>query len=667
MVTMKSNLILFLLLLFLSYSCTTYYDFDKEKAFVFDIADSSQVVIGAENWNGPGDCSAIAYLNRTETGLLITIKVRDDSVRTGNEFSYMNDGVEIYMDLRPPRTNKRNVYEKGVFQAVIIPLPGKKNSAPVEWYPKNYSSEVSGARAWTQLHDSSYVVQVLFPYSNLKRNHYWPRTHFSMDIAINDADSMNRETQMMWRGKADNWSNPVNFYPVTLKADSTLKLRTRRTTQDKPNILFIITDQQAQNAMGAYGNPYLQTPNMDALAEAGIRFGQSYCSSPGCSPSMSSLLTGMYPHQAGVNYNGEKPDSTLENMGQFFRRAGYRTYWGGRWDLPEIYPQSDGKDSVPGFNLVNFLSPEKTTDYGSDTDGPLAAAMVKQLQRRPDEPWMMVVSFRNPHDIAYQPARKGAYLPAVNQESLPPTPFNFDADPSEPQFLKDCRNRINYENELFLSKRYSPMEWRNYIHQYYRMVEKLDREIGNIISALERQGFDENTLIVFTSDHGNGSGAHHWAGKLSPYDEAMKVPLVISWFGKNFSSKTDNFHLVSGIDILPTMLDYAGIDIPNTMAGRSLKPIIENPDTSFREFIISEIAPDPAKPERLGRMIRYRNYKYVVYSYGTPNEQLFDLKADPGEMKNLANYSEYVEMKDFLLSNLNSRMKKYNDYFSQGQ
>jgi arylsulfatase A-like enzyme len=644
-------------------SCTIYEDFDKDKSFVFELNDSSQVAIGIQNWKGPEDCSATAYMNRTETGLLLTIRVRDDSVRTGNEFSYMNDGVEIYMDLRPPRIRNRNSYEKGVFQAVIIPLPGKKNVAPIEWYPKNYNSEVTGASAWTQLFDSSYIVQVFFPYSSLKRNHFWPRTYFSMDIAINDADSLNRETQMIWKGKSDNWSSPANFHPISLKDDKVEGRRTRKKKMDKPNILFIFTDQQTMAAMSAYGNPYVQTPNMDALAAAGVRFKQSYCSSPDCSSSRSSLITGMYPHQTGVNYNGQKPDSTIKNMGQLFREAGYRTIWGGKWQLPDIYPHTAGVDSVPGFEIISFASPEKTTGNGSDTDAPLADAMVKQIQRHPVEPWLIVVSFQNPHDIGNVALKPDAYLPAVNPESISPLPGNFEIDPFEPQFLKDCRKRNSYQNELLLSQKFSLSEWKNYSFQYQRIIEKVDLEIGKIIAMIEKQGYDENTLIIFTSDHGDGATAHHWVGMLSPYEEVMKVPLIVSWFGKDFKEAVDEQHLVSGIDILPTMLDYAGLPIPSSIEGKSLKPIIENPSLPLRDFLFAEIAPDPAFPTRLARMVRYRNYKYVVYSYGNPIEQLFDLKNDPGEMRNLANRSEHGEIKKFLRSNLENWMKEKKDYF----
>ncbi|MCB9012806.1 MAG: sulfatase-like hydrolase/transferase [Bacteroidales bacterium] len=660
---MKLTLFLFLFGLIVVSSCTTYHDFNKENSFVFHINDSSQVVLGAENRKGPEDCSAVAYLNRLETGLLLTIRVTDDSVRTGNESSYMNDGVEIYMDLRPPRLRKRNIYEKGVFQAVVIPLPGKKNVAPIEWFPKNYHSELTGARAITQLNDSGYVVQVFFPYSNLRRNHYWPRNSFGIDIAINDADSLNRETQMMWRGKADNWSSPANFETITLPKEDKPNRRANPELSGKPNVLLILTSQQTINAMSAYGNPYLKTPNMDALAQAGIRFTQSYCSSPAIGPALSSILTGKYPHLTGVNYTGDKPDSLWMNLGHIMRAGGYESIWGGKWDLPEAFPNTSVQDSSTGFRMINFINPERATGRAIDSDSPLTEAMTKQLQRRPTEPWLMVVSYLNPHDIALLPAKPDIYLPAVNPESAPPLPQNFNSNENEPLFLLDCRREITYDNTLSIVQKYNPAQWRNYIFQYYKLVEKVDAEIGKILTMLETTGYDQNTLIILTSDQGDGNASHRWAGGLSAYQEAVQVPLIISWFGKDFKKQVDSYHLVSGMDILPTILDYAGITEPQGVNGRSLKPIIEKPDTSFREFLITEIASDPSKPERMGRMIRYRSFKYVLYSYGISNEQLFDLQNDPGETVNLAGNPNFSEIKELLRSNLESRMAKTKDYF----
>ncbi len=619
------------LLIFLS-ACSGFKPFDQSKSIAFNIDRPDQVAIGGDSWKGPADCSARAYLTKTSSGLLITIEVTDDSIRTGNPEAYMNDGVELYFDLRPPRLRVHNYYEKGVFQAVILPEPGKKQVAPISWYPQIYGTKVRGTSAYTELRDSGYVVQVTIPYSSLGYTHYWPRSTFYMDIAINDADTGRRESQIMWAGKADDWSNPHNFEAVMFREEERKK--------KKPNILFIFTDQQTMKAMSAAGNPYLRTPFMDGLASQGVRFTQNYCTSPVCSPSRSSLITSRMPHETGVVYNDTASDSTIMNMGEMFRKAGYNTTWAGKWHLPQSYPTSVGA-TIPGFKALNFLAPEKISGRGDFTDPAVADAVVKFLIGSRKEPFLLAVSFHNPHDICSFAGKPDDFPAPLNIRSTPPLPSNFRISPDEPEFIKDCRERTYYGNELNMAGNFSPAMWRQYLYQYNRMTERVDKEIGKIINALETEGLDENTLIIFTSDHGDGGAAHHWAAKLSFYQETVNIPLILTWFGKTPKNITDSTHLVNGLDILPTMLDYAGLEIPAGIEGRSLKPLIENQDTTWRDFIVCELSPDPRNPDRMGRMITDGRFKYNVYSYGKRNEQLFDMKLDPGEETNLAYRPEY--------------------------
>ncbi len=644
-----------LVLTFLS-SCSGFHSFDESKSIPFVIDKPGQVDAGLDHWTGPADCSARAYLNKTAYGLLITIEVKDDSIRTGNPESYMNDGVELYFDLRPPRLRVHNYYEKGVFQAVILPEPGKKHAAPVTWYPQTYDSEVRWATASTELRDSGYVVQVNLPFSGLSHSQYWPRDKFYMDIAINDADTGRRESQLMWAGKSDDWSSPHNFETVMFREEE-------RKKKKKPNILFIFTDQQTLKAMSAMGNPYLRTPAMDGLASQGVRFTQSYCTSPVCSPSRSSLITSRMPHETGVIYNDTAPDSSIMNMGEIFRKAGYNTVWAGKWHLPESYPQNT-RTEVRGFRLLPFLEPGKISGLGDYTDTPLADAVVKYLKSSAREPFLLAVSFHNPHDICAFAGNPGAFPAPLNVQSTPPLPDNFSINPDEPEFIRDCRDRTYYGNELNMARDFSPEMWRQYLFQYDRMTERVDREIGKIITALESRGLDQNTLIIFTSDHGDGQAAHHWAAKLSFYQETVNVPLIVTWFGKTPVDVTDREHLVTGLDILPTMMDYAGLEIPGNLEGRSLRTIIEHPDTTWRRFVVSELAPDPRNPSRTGRMITDGRFKYNVYSYGRRNEQLFDLANDPGEERNLAYDPVYKETKMKLRIQMERSMKRTGDTFT---
>ncbi len=235
--------------------------------------------------------------------------------------------------------------------------------------------------------------------------------------------------------------------------------------------------------------------------------------------------------------------------------------------------------------------------------------------------------------------------------------------PDEPEFIKDCRARTYYGNELNIARNFSPQMWRQYLYQYYRLTERVDREIGKIINALEAKGLDENTLIIFTSDHGDGGAAHHWAAKLSLYQESVNIPFIVTWFGKTPANITDSTHLVTGLDVLPTMLDYAGLDIPAGLEGRSLKTIIEHPDTTWRSTVVTELAPDPKHHDRIGRMITDGRFKYNVYSYGQRNEQLFDLLNDRGEEHNLAYDPAYNSVKMRLRIQLERWMKQTGDYF----
>jgi arylsulfatase A-like enzyme len=404
----------------------------------------------------------------------------------------------------------------------------------------------------------------------------------------------------------------------------------------------------------------VSTPNIDALAEWGIRFIHSYCASPSSSISKASIITGLMPHQTGVSGDGTSPDSSVVNMGQLFREAGYRTIWAGKWFLPEEFPGCNEIDTVQGFEVLNFLSSEKITGRGEDMDTPLSDAIVKVLKRKMNKPFLLVASYLNPQDIKELADRPDAYPQALNPASTPPLPGNFRISTDEPQFLTDSRQDQVNHRELFNTREFTQAQWRNYLHHYYQMTEKIDKEIGKLINVLEYKGLDENTIIIMTSLQGDGAAAHHWAGGNSAYEEAVKVPFILSMFGKTLRNEVDEKHLVSGIDVLPTLLDYAGTDIPEKIEGSSLKAVVENPDTSWRNHLVSEFVPNPDNPQETVKMLRWRDYKYVLYPSVINNEQLFDLTNDPGEMVNLISNPGYYSVRSemsLLLKRLDEKSK----------
>ncbi len=460
----------------------------------------------------------------------------------------------------------------------------------------------------------------------------------------------------------------------------------------KPNVLLIFTDQQHVNMMSAAGNQHLQTPNMDRLARRGVLFKQSYCTSPVCAPARSSIITGRMPHETGVQWNGDTIKEGIINIGEIFRSQGYQTYWGGKWHLPESYPQRPQarQKEIKGFDLLQYTVPNpENWMLGAETDPPLTEAAITFLNEyESNKPFFLAVSYHNPHDICFYARKEGWVtdddsllniryynfeykLPEVVAshpsafDSLPPLPDNHPIEKGEPEFISDKRKyHQEYGLETHLAhKEFREQEWRGYLNAYHKLTEMVDLEIGRVIDALEQNGLADNTIILFTSDHGDGASAHQWAAKLSLYQEPATVPFIISYPGHIDANRIDQHNVVSQIDIVPTLCDYAGIETEWTFTGKSIRSILENPNSEWRKYIVEELADFKPDRSRKGRMVRTDQYKYNVYSSGRRNEQLFDLKNDPGETTNLVYQPEFEEIRDLHRRYLHDWMERTADDF----
>ncbi|MFB3902165.1 MAG: sulfatase [Acidobacteriota bacterium] len=439
----------------------------------------------------------------------------------------------------------------------------------------------------------------------------------------------------------------------------------------KPNVLLILTDQQTLAAMSSAGNPFVQTPSMDYLAQKGVRFARSYCTAPICGPSRSSLVSGCMPHETGVNWNEGAPAPETPNLGQCFREAGYRTAWAGKWHLPGMYPHKfrPEQKEVRGFELLplpfDYSSPRWM--WGNETDAPVTNAALNFLQNHPGkEPFLLSVSYHNPHDICFFSAGPADFPPLPQETSLPPLPANHEPSQPEPEFVQQRRLIDHYGHEVLKARGWSEEQWRAYIYYYYRLVERVDAEIGKLISLIQAQGLADRTLVVFTSDHGEGLGAHRWPTKLCFYEEAIAVPFVLSLPGQIPQGKVDGKHLVSGLDLVPTVCDYAGVSIPPRVRGASLRAILDDRPGKWRESLVVELADDNRDKTRKGRAVITERYKYAVYSGGANREQLFDRTNDPGEMKNLAFEPRMKEIREAQLRHLRSWIQETNDDFQLG-
>ncbi len=428
----------------------------------------------------------------------------------------------------------------------------------------------------------------------------------------------------------------------------------RANTRKRPNLLLLLADQLTLNAVGAYGCPWVRTPNIDSLARFGVRFEHSVCTAPLCTPSRGSLLTGVMPHQHKAVYLNQVPDwKTVPQLGQALRNTGYRTVWGGKWHLPASYPLAGGagiSSEVPGFDLLPFFAVATGRDglhwaLGEFTDEPLAAAAAQYIATADTDPrpWMLALSFHQPHDICYFPAHPDWYPDPLHPEAAPPLPANYAVDPDEPELLQWARTRTHYANEVAAAQAFTDADWRRYRYQYYRMVEQLDAQVGRVLHALEQSAQEEDTVIIFTSDHGDGMAAHRWAAKLSLYAEPVAVPLIITRFGNESEGVTDRSHLVSGLDIMPTLLDYAGAEIPSACQGHSLRPLVVGDDIPWRSFTVTELALDPADSRKRGHLLQSLGFSYMAYGWGDRREQFFDRIADLGQTRNLVDAPAFAK------------------------
>ena len=419
-----------------------------------------------------------------------------------------------------------------------------------------------------------------------------------------------------------------------------------------PNILVILTDQQTHTAIGAHGNPHLHTPHMDSLVQGGQTFMNSYCAAPVCGPSRGSLLSGRLPHRTGVEVNGPAVQPGITTMGQHFRQAGYRPYYSGKLHLGPSPTQ--GIEEVGGQQGFEYLCDEHPEgippQLGTDTDSIWTDHAVQFLQNQgqqdsgSEDPFLLVASLHNPHDICYWVMEWHHIVDVPSDSDLPPLPANFQPFPDEPEFVGLCRHRTEYGPEMSWTHDWDETDWRRYLYVYDRLTERVDEQIGRLLGVLEESGLADDTLVVLTSDHGEGVAAHQWVTKLMLWEEVARVPFVLRLPGAVPAGRVDSTHLASGLDLLPTLCDYAGTAAPSALDGHSLRPVIENPDLPGRESVVTELQAFMDDETKKGRMLRTARYKYIAFSYGQRPEMLFDLETDPGETKNLAYNAAYQEV-----------------------
>ncbi|HTM50566.1 MAG TPA: sulfatase-like hydrolase/transferase [Bryobacteraceae bacterium] len=395
--------------------------------------------------------------------------------------------------------------------------------------------------------------------------------------------------------------------------------------QTRPNILFINVDQLNATAISGVGCKHVATPNIDRLMKQGVSFHNSYCANPVCCPSRSGWFSGRPSSETGapgsILMRPEIPD-----LGQWLGARGYESFYAGKWHIK-------GHDVAESFH---YLTPG--TGMGENGDGSVSRAAEGFLRsRNASKPFFLTLGFLQPHDICYWIMRHYRDIgelpcPEIAGE-LPPLPPNYHFDRREPRQILAGARAGGAAHKF--AEHWSELHWRYYLWSYYRHAEMVDAEVGRVLDALEDSSFAKNTVVIFASDHGEGMANHRMVIKGYLYDSAARVPLVISWPGELPERVRDEKHLASGFDLAPTICDFAGVETMPKSRGFSLKPLLEGRGAPQRDFIAAEAAGH-------GLMIRTAEYKHISY----PNDsvcQLFDMKNDPWETRNVAGESKYAK------------------------
>jgi choline-sulfatase len=419
----------------------------------------------------------------------------------------------------------------------------------------------------------------------------------------------------------------------------------------RPNILLIMTDQQFADAISCImGHEYIETPNIDSIADGGMLFTKAYCTNPLCVPNRSSIFTGRYPHEHGKQTNSTNAIDAKEfpNIGMVLRKAGYSTGYFGKWHLPYPFKKATAEDS--GY--------DETFDA---LDYEIAAPTIEFIKKNKDKLFFVVFSLVNPHNICQyarsQPLPDGDIGKVPPAEKCPPAPANLEKAKNQSDALEavwQARLRAKFKNTD--QRMFAPLElwgaddWRKYRWAYYRMIELADKEIGKILSTLQKLRLENNMVIIFTADHGDGIGSHRWAQKNMFYDECSRIPFIISQRGTT-KVGTSDYLVNNGLDIMPTICDYAGAKVPSKCKGISLRDIAEGtkPEKERRYVACStrfvQDLREDGKPINLeGRMIRTKDFKYYIFDQGKQPEMLIDMNNDPGEMENLVGNPDYEKV-----------------------
>ena len=435
---------------------------------------------------------------------------------------------------------------------------------------------------------------------------------------------------------------------------------------DRPNVLFVIMDDLT-TAIGCYGDRDAHTPNMDALATRGVRFEHAYCQFSLCAPSRSSFLTGCYPDRTKVyNLSGNFRDAlpNVVTLPELFKKEGYATaligkvFHGGgakikldmiasaplhkdQGILTEAKAKNDPSDKPRGetggeekgekYNRAYAASDRPDSDF---TDYEIADRAIATLEQYKDKPFFLAVGFIRPHTPYVAPQ---AFFDQIDPQQISMPPFY---QPGGEDLSSIPKAALRANNNVFRFVAPTPEEARDARRAYLAASSFSDAQLGRVLEKLKELDLDKNTIIALVGDNGYQLGEHGLWAKQTLFRGGTSVPLIISVPGGTTGVCSG---LVEQVDIYPTLAGLAGLPLPETVQGKTMQPLLEDPSLPGKPYVFSVMQSTATKDKAMGRSVSDGRFTYIEWDEGRAGRQLYDNEKDPFELTNLANSPEQAE------------------------
>lgn len=500
---------------------------------------------------------------------------------------------------------------------------------------------------------------------------------------------------------------PVVLVALCGAMSSNLVAQNKLVPAKRPNIVIIISDDHAYQAIGAYGSKLMQTPNIDRIAKEGVLFNKGYVTNSICGPSRAVFLTGKYSHKNGFKDNeNSRFDGSQDSFVKQLRNSGYQTAWIGKWHL-ETQPQGfdfwqilpgQGQYYNPDFNMMDG-SKKKKEGYVSDVIEDVSESWLDS--RDPDKPFCLVIGHKATHrtwipdtqdmgkfDQVTFPLPHNFYDNYTNREAAKVQDMTISKTMQMGYDLKmfDSENKANKEGTIMrmnaaqrqkFDAYYGPIaadlksrnltgkalvEWKyqRYMRDYLSTAVSLDRNIGRTLDYLKEHGLEENTIVIYLSDQGFYLGEHGWFDKRFIYEESFRTPMMMRYPGVVKPGTVSN-DFVMNLDIAPTMLEAAGVAIPKDEQGQSMLPLLKGEKTKGRDAVYYHYYENGEHAVSPHFGVRTKRYKLVRFYTRVNSWELYDLKKDPKEMRNLYGQKKYKKITAEMNSQLHKLIEQYDD------